>query len=248
LPQELASTSDVVLLSLANDEALKEVISGPGGVLAGLRARATVIDFSTISPHVSRDLASEVHAKGAAMLDAPVSGSTPQAEPGALNIMVGGDEDVYQRNRPIFAALGKSFYLGPNGMGLVMKLVVNSLLGLGVQALAEAVSLGEAGGVDKDRLLDVLGEMVVLSPAQSSKFENIRTGHYPSAFPLEHMNKDYELIADLAWRVKVPMPATSAAQQMSRAALARGDEEDFSAVIGLMEQLAGGDGNHVAGR
>ncbi len=246
-PQELATVSDVVLLSLANDAALGGVMQGPCGVLAGLHAGVTVIDLSTVSPHVSRSIALEVKANDCGMLDAPVSGSTPQAEQGTLNILVGGDEEVYRRRRSVLGALGKSFYLGSNGTGLVMKLVINALLGLGVQALAEAISLGEAAGVDKNRLLDVLGEMAVTSAAQRSKLENARSGRYPATFPLEHMNKDFGLIADLASRAHVPMPATAAAHQMSRAAQAQASEEDFSAVIRLMEQLAGCKGHRVAG-
>jgi len=99
------------------------------------------------------------------MLDTPVSGSTPQAEEGTLIILVGGDEDTYRRSEPILAVLGKQrFYLGGDGMGLVMKLAINAMLGLGVQALAEAITLGQAGGLEKNRLLDVLGQMSVGLP------------------------------------------------------------------------------------
>ncbi|HEX6511428.1 MAG TPA: NAD(P)-dependent oxidoreductase [Chloroflexota bacterium] len=238
-PLAVAKTSAVVLLSVADDAALENVMRGPRGVLAGLHEGAIVIDCSTVSPRVSRGIAQEVAARACAMLDAPVSGSTPQAEQGSLNILVGGDEYVYRRCRPIFDALGTSYHLGPNGTGLVMKLVVNSLLGLGVQALAEAITLGQAAGLETNQFLEVLGRMAVISPAQLSKIENARTGHYPAAFPLQHMNKDYGLIAELATAAHVPMPAMAAARQMSLAAHAQGMGEDFSAVIHLMQQLAG---------
>jgi 3-hydroxyisobutyrate dehydrogenase-like beta-hydroxyacid dehydrogenase len=247
-PQELAGTVVVVMLSLADNAALDEVMRGPQGVLAGLRPGTTVIDLSTVSPRTSRAIALEVAARGGAMLDAPVSGSTPQVEQGTLNILAGGDEDTYRRSEPILAVLGQQrFYLGSNGMGLVMKLTINALLGLGVQALAEAISLGQAGGLEKNRLLDVLGQMSVVSPAQKAKLENARRESYPPTFPLQHMDKDFGLIAELAMEAHVPLPATAAAHQMTKAAHARGREEDFSTVIRLMEQLAGLDRGSVAG-
>jgi 3-hydroxyisobutyrate dehydrogenase-like beta-hydroxyacid dehydrogenase len=243
-PQELATMVDVVMLSLANDAALEETMRGPQGVLSGLHAGATIIDLSTVSPQISRAIAVEVKARGGSMLDAPVSGSTPQAEQGTLIIMVGGDEDTYRRSQPILQVLGKQcFYLGPNGMGLVMKLVANAMLGLGVQALAEAIALGEGAGLERDRLLDVLGQMAVVSPSQKSKLENARNDSYPTTFPLQHMDKDFGLIGELASQADVPMPATTAAHQMSKAAHAEGLEGDFSVVIHLMRQLAGLDEN-----
>lgn len=248
-PQELARMADVVLLSLADDAALDATMRGPQGVLAGLRAGATVIDLSTVSPRISRTLALDVKARGGSMLDAPVSGSTPQAEQGALNLLVGGDEDTYRQCRPILQALGQqSFYLGPNGMGLVMKLVVNAMLGLSVQALAEAIALGEGAGLEKDRLLDVLGQMAVVSPSQKSKLENARNDAYPPTFPLQHMDKDFGLIGELAAQADVPLPATTAAHQMSKAAHGQGLEGDFSVVIRLMRQLAGLDPRGAAYR
>jgi 3-hydroxyisobutyrate dehydrogenase-like beta-hydroxyacid dehydrogenase len=239
-PQELARMVDVVMLSLADDTALDETMRAPQGVLAGLHEGATVIDLSTVSPRISCELALEAKARGGTMLDTPVSGSTPQAEQGTLNILVGGDEDTYRRRESILAVLGQQrFYLGANGMGLVMKLTVNAMLGLGVQALAEAIALGEGAGLEKGRLLDVLGQMAVVSPAQKSKLENARNESYPPSFPLEHMDKDYGLIAELAMQAHVPLPASAAAHQMTKAARTLAREEDFSAVIRLMEQLAG---------
>jgi 3-hydroxyisobutyrate dehydrogenase-like beta-hydroxyacid dehydrogenase len=174
------------------------------------------------------------------MLDAPVSGSTPQAEQGTLNLLVGGDEDAYHRSQSILQVLGKQcFYLGPNGMGLVMKLVVNAMLGLGVQALAEAIALGEGAGLERNRLVDILEQMAVVSPSQKSKLENARNDSYPTTFPLQHMDKDFGLIGELASQADVPMPATTAAHQMAKAAHAEGLEGDFSVVIHLMRQLAG---------
>lgn len=239
-PRDLAGQVDVVMLSVSDDQAVQGVILGQNGVVEGLRSGATVINLSTISPRTTRQIASEVSARGASMLDAPVSGSTAQAEQGALIIMVGGNLETYERSRPILDVLGNQvFYMGASGMGATMKLVANELLGLGMQALAEAIALGEKAGLEKDRLIDVLGHLTVVAPAFKAKLENARHDAYPIAFPLQHMKKDFGLIAQLAEECAVPIPATAVASQMSTAEWARGAQEDFSAVIRLMEELAG---------
>ncbi len=151
--KQLAAGVDVVCSSVANDAALEEVMFGPDGALAGARPGAVVIEMSTVSPRTSRRLHEAARSKGVAVLDAPVSGSTVQAEQGQLVIFVGGEEDVYQKCQPILAVLGsKTFYLGPSGAGATMKLCVNTLLGLGVQALAQhAVGPGGSGPGRGDR-------------------------------------------------------------------------------------------------
>jgi 3-hydroxyisobutyrate dehydrogenase-like beta-hydroxyacid dehydrogenase len=119
-----------------------------------------------------------------------------------------------------------------------MKLVVNTLLGLGMQALAEAIALGEKAGLEKGLLLDVLGQTTVLTPGQKSKLENVRREQYPTNFALSLMHKDLSLVLSRAYDVSVSMPATAAAQQMYTAALAKGMDEDFSIMIQFMEELA----------
>src|SRR5207237_1752793 len=172
---QLAAGVDVVFSSVTDDAALEQVMLGSGGALAGARAGTTVIDMSTVSPRMSRRLHEAARVKGVAVLDAPVSGSTPQAEQGQLVIFVGGEEDVYRQCQPILAVLGsKTLYLGPAGSGTTMKLCANTLLGLGVQALAEAFALGEKGGLSRERLAQVLSETAVVSPSQKSKLENAR--------------------------------------------------------------------------
>jgi len=123
-------------------------------------------------------------------------------------------------------------------MGATMKLVVNALLGVGAQALAEALALGEKAGLRRDTLVDVLGQTTVVAPAHKAKLENARRGEFPGTFPLRLMHKDFGLILQEAARVAAPMPATAAAAQMSAAELARGRDDDYSAVIRLMRDLA----------
>ncbi len=189
---------------------------------------------------MSRRLYETARGKEISVLDAPVSGSTPQAEHGQLVIFVGGEEKVYDRFQPILGVLGKaSFYMGPSGCGAMTKLCVNTLLGLGVQALAEAIALGLRAGLQRERFLEVLGETSVLSPSQKSKLTSAGSDTYPATFPLRMMLKDFGLILHRARELSVPMPATAAAQQVCAAEYARqsaaDSEEDFSSVIRTME-------------
>jgi 3-hydroxyisobutyrate dehydrogenase-like beta-hydroxyacid dehydrogenase len=243
-PRQLAAAVDIVVSSVANDAALEQVMFGPDGALAGARAGAIVIEMSTVSPRTSRRLHDAARTTGVAVLDAPVSGSTLQAEQGQLVIFVGGEADVYQTCRPLLAVLGsKSFYLGAGGAGATMKLCVNTLLGLGVQALAEAIALGEKAGLERDRFLDALGETAVVSASQKAKLDNARKDQYPAAFALRLMFKDFGLIMETALDLSVPMPATAAAVQVAAAEHARQvaarSDEDFSVVIRAMAHLAG---------
>ena len=239
-PEDAAAQSDIVISIVTNDPALEEVMFGPDGVLAGTRAGSVIIDMSTVSPHTSRRLFQAAREKSVAMIDAAVSGSVPQVEQGSLVIFVGGEQETYQQCKPILDILGQSsFYMGSSGMGTTMKLVVNTLLGLGMQALAEAIALGEKAGVEKGLLLDVLGQTTVLTPGQKSKLENVKREEYPTNFALSLMHKDFSLVLSQAYDLAVSMPATAAAQQMYTAATAKGRNADFSIMIQFMEQLAG---------
>ncbi len=239
-PKEAAAHSDVVISIVTDDAALEEVMFDPNGVLAGTHAGSVIIDMSTVSPGASRRLHQAAQERGVAMIDAAVSGSVPQVEQGSLVIFIGGAQETYQRCKPILDILGQSsFYMGPSGMGTTMKLVVNTLLGLGMQALAEAVALGEKAGIEKGLLLDVLGQTAVLTTGQKSKLANVKREQYPTQFALSLIHKDFRLVLSEADEISVSMPATAAAQQMYTAAMAKGMDEDFSIMIKFMEQLAG---------
>jgi 3-hydroxyisobutyrate dehydrogenase-like beta-hydroxyacid dehydrogenase len=242
-PKRLAAAVDVVLSSLTDDAALEEVMFGPEGALTVARPGTTFIEMSTVSPRISSRLHEAARTRGLAVLDAPVSGSTPQAEEGQLVILVGGREEMYREYLPILNVLGKSsFYMGPAGSGTAAKLCLNTLLGVGIQALAEAIALGLRSGLDHERLLQVLGATSVLSPSQKSKLEHARTGEYPATFPLRLMFKDFGLISQRALELSVAMPSTAAAAQVCAVEYARNDgqgDEDFSAVIRTAQRMAG---------
>jgi 3-hydroxyisobutyrate dehydrogenase-like beta-hydroxyacid dehydrogenase len=236
---ELASGADVVLSSLPNDDVVRSVYNGPQGVLGHIRRGSTIIEMSTVSPETSRELYRLGSALGVSVLDVPVSGSTPAAEQGLLTLLVGGDEESFNSAKTIFTAIGRQhFYLGPSGSGATMKLVVNTLLGVGMQAIAEAVALGEKAGLDRRRLLDVLSKTAVVAPAHLGKLTKALEHDYRPEFAVGLMNKDFRLILETALAVRAPMPAAAAAFPINNAEFADHPDYDFCAVIDRMEDLA----------
>jgi 3-hydroxyisobutyrate dehydrogenase-like beta-hydroxyacid dehydrogenase len=241
--RELASTVDVVLSCLTNDDAVRSVYTGAEGVFSGVRPGTVVLEMSTISPDTSRELHGLAAGGGIQVLDVAISGSTPAAEQGALTLLVGGDGDLFRAAEPIFQAVAKRYFLlGGAGSGTAMKLVVNTLLGVGMQAIAEAVVLGEKIGLDRERLLDVLSQTAVVAPAHVGKLASAAVNDYHPQFPLRLMNKDFELILKAAAKEHVSMPATEAAFFVNSEELAGDDDKDFSAVLRRMEEAAGFEG------
>ncbi|GHO51099.1 NAD(P)-dependent oxidoreductase [Ktedonospora formicarum] len=239
-PRDLAATSDVIISCVTNDHALEAVMLAPDGALAGVHASSVIIDMSTVAPQTSRHLFQAARAKNVPMIDAAVSGSVPQVEQGSLVIFVGGERETYEYCKPILDVLGQqSTYLGSSGKGTTMKLVVNLLLGLGRQALAEALVLGEKAGLERTQLIDVLKQTAVVSPRQQADLEHARQRTYPADFALALMYKDFQLMLSEAFAVSVPLPMTAAAQQVAAAAMREVGEEDASAIIQFMESFAG---------
>ncbi len=243
---ELSSSCDVVLSSLPSDEAVLDVHRGPEGILANTRRGSLLIDLSTVYPDISRQLSRLGLESGVEVLDVTISGSTPAAENGLLTLFGGGDKQRFNAAESIFRVIAKKyFYLGPSGSGATMKLVVNTLLGIGMQAIAEAVALGEKAGLDRNRLLDVLSQTAVVAPAHVGKLERAMKSDYSPQFPIRLMNKDFGLILNLAAAVGARMPAADAAFEINARQSDEGAEQDFSAVILQMEKRAhlGSNGN-----
>jgi len=237
---ELAGSADVILSCLTNDEAVRSVYTGPEGVFAGARPGTVVLEMSTISPDGSRELQRLGAGVGIEVLDVAISGSTPAAEQGILTLLVGGDQDMFRAAEPIFQAVARQhFLLGGSGSGTAMKLVVNALLGIGMQAIAEAVVLGEKVGLDRGRLLEVLSKTAVIAPAHVGKLARVAINDYSPQFPLGLMNKDFQLILKAAAEAHVSMPVTEEAFRVNSEELAHHDRDDFSAVLRRMEEFAG---------
>ena len=237
--RQLARKSDVIISCLPNDEAVLSVYQGPEGVLACANRGSIALEMSTISPDTSRILHRMGREHGIEVLDVAISGSTPAAEQGTLTLLGGGDAKTFEACQPIFSAVAKQYFLmGPSGSGTTMKLVVNALLGLNMQAIAEAVAFGQKAGLKRELLLQVLAKTAVISPAHQNKLLRAEHDDYSPQFPLRLMNKDLRLILEKAGEVGAPMPATAAALQINAARNAVNGDEDFSSVISEMERLA----------
>ena len=241
-PAELARRCDAVVTIVTADAQVREVVCGADGLIEGVSAGRLVLDMSTIGPGTARDVAAALRAKGAAFLDAPVSGGPWGAEAATLAIMCGGAEADYQRALPILRALGKHlFHCGPVGAGQTVKLV-NQMIGGGIMALiAEGLTLARKAGVDSAQMVDVLsvssGNSSLLE-ARGKKF--ILADSYVPGFMTELMRKDMALAVSLAQDLKSPTPVAAGALQMFTAALNQGlGEADFSAVVKVYEQAAG---------
>src|ERR1700723_1708411 len=239
---ELSSSCDVMLSCLPSDEAVLNIYKGLDGAFANAHRGSLVIDMSTVYPKTSQELSRLGSERGIGVLDVTISGSTPAAEQGAVTLFGGGDEGCFDAAESIFRVVAhKHFYVGPSGSGATMKLVVNTLLGIGMQAIAEAVALGEKAGLERNRLLEVLSQTTVVAPAHLGKLPRAMNNDYSPQFPLRLMNKDFGLILKLAAAVGAQMPAARAALDVNAAQLTPGIEQDFSAVILQMEKQAHSD-------
>jgi 3-hydroxyisobutyrate dehydrogenase-like beta-hydroxyacid dehydrogenase len=237
---KLASDVDVVLSCLPDEHAVQVAYLGTGNVLGSVRPGSQIIELSTISPAASRQLHRAARQFEVSALDVAVSGSTASAEAGALTLFGGGDREAFEAAEAIFSAIAKQwFYMGPSGSGVAMKLVVNALLGVGMQAIAEAVALGSRLDLPRDLLLDTLAKTAVVAPAHVGKLATAKTQDYSPQFAVRLMHKDFGLVLDAAAQFGLWMPSTKAAAAINSAEAKSGIEEDFSAVIRRMEQQAG---------
>jgi 3-hydroxyisobutyrate dehydrogenase-like beta-hydroxyacid dehydrogenase len=237
-PREVAQSADVVFTSLPNDGILEKVASGPDGILAGLTAGKTWVDMSTVSPSASRDLARRVHAGGAVMIDAPVSGSVPQVQSGTLTIMVGGDAGAYVRVEPLLRELGTPTHVGENGQGLVLKLAINISLAVQMLAFAEGLALADRDGIDRGIALDVMTQSPIGSPMLKARAGLIFDLPEDAWFDIELMHKDIRLALAIGPEAGVPLAAAAAADQtLSRAEKLGYGKRDLAALFEVLERM-----------
>jgi 3-hydroxyisobutyrate dehydrogenase-like beta-hydroxyacid dehydrogenase len=228
-----AAQADVVVSSLADDAAIEAVHTGPDGTLKGIGEGTVVLETSTVDPDTVRRLAERFREAGAHLLDAPVSGSVALVEQGTLTAMVGGDPEALERARPVLERLTKAvFHLGDSGAGATMKLAVNSLVHATNLAIAEALVLAEAAGVDRHKAYEVFAASAVASPFLLYKREGFEHPESaPVAFSLDLVGKDLDLILGLAHRSGAPMPQLEVTAETTAAAIATGrGSEDMAAV------------------
>ena len=235
---QLAAGADVIFSCVNDGVAVGSVYFGANGVLRGAKPGAHIVEMSTVAPETSVLLFRAARDRGISVCDVAISGSTPAAESGSLTLFAGGDREAFDTISPIFPAIARQwFYMGPSGSGVAMKLVVNALLGVGMQAIAEAIALGSQLGLSRDLLLDTLAKTAVVAPAHLGKLATAKRNDYTPQFPLRLMRKDFDLILSTAIDLRVEMPVTVAAREWNALQAARNGEEDFSAVISLMEEL-----------
>jgi len=243
--RDAASQADVLITIVSDPPALEEVLFGANGALDGVRRGSTLIDSSTVSPDLARRVAQECEKRGVAFLDAPVTGGTWGAQKGELVFMVGGRAEALERVRPVLEAMGKKFpLLGPNGAGQTVKLGMNLLLALQVDAFAEALALVTAAGVPAARLMEVFQSSMARCGVLDVKAPMMLKGEFPASFPLRLMHKDVRLALELAREKGVTLPTGTAAYAtytaVKNAADAKNEDPDFSAVARFWRNAAQG--------
>ncbi len=238
-PRQVAGVADFVLSSVADDAALEAVATGDDGILAGLRPGMVYADMSTVSPLASQRLACRVHSLGAEMLDAPVSGSAPQAEAGELTIMVGGCRSAYERILPVLGRLGSVVRVGKHGQGLLLKLAINISLAQQIIAFGESVLLAERGGIDRRLAVDVMTASAIGSPMLKGRAQLVVDPPGQVWFDIRLMQKDLGLALDTARHLGVPLPTTGAANDFLTLARSLGYERrDVASVHEVLAELA----------
>jgi 3-hydroxyisobutyrate dehydrogenase-like beta-hydroxyacid dehydrogenase len=242
-PREVGERCEFVLSMLTDGPAVEAVTSGESGLVAGLREGAVYADMSTIPPEVSRAVAERVSAAGAAMLDAPVSGSARTLIEGRLSIMVGGDEAALERIRPVLLDIGpKVTRIGGNGLAVQTKIAINLALVVQVIAFCEGVALAEEGGVERQAVVDAMRDSVIWSPVLDYRGPFILEGRMPeeALADVTLQQKDMLLALEEARRLGSPAPLTAAANEILNAARGLGiDKNDFVVVHRVYRALAG---------
>jgi 2-hydroxy-3-oxopropionate reductase len=239
-PRELAERAAVTITMLSDTPDVEAVYRAPDGVLAGASAGDVLIDMSTIAPRAARELAAEAAARGAALLDAPVSGGDVGARDGTLSIMVGGNPAALEHARPILEALGTRItHVGASGAGQVVKACNQVVVALTIEAVSEALVLGSKAGVDPERILDVLGGGLAGNKVMEVRRRNFLEHDFTPGFRIDLHHKDLNIALESGDAYGVPLPATAIVQQLMRTLRARGrGGEDHTALLGLMEELA----------
>jgi 3-hydroxyisobutyrate dehydrogenase-like beta-hydroxyacid dehydrogenase len=232
-PRELAVNSELVISIVSDPPALEEVLWGASGAMQSFQRGSIYMDSSTVSPTLARKIAAACGERGVRFLDAPVTGGDWGAKKGELLFMAGGDVATLTEVEPVLSVLGKKwFHLGPNGAGQTIKLAMNLILALQVDALAEGLALVTGAGLQGEKLVEVLQSSMARSGVLDVKSQNLLKGEYTPSFPLRLMHKDLNLALELAKQVSVELPATAAAfKTYSKVKDEAKEDLDYSAVM-----------------
>ncbi len=240
-PREVAAVAEAIFVMVTDGAALDAVCHGPQGILAGLRRDAILVEMSTVSPASARALAGEVAARGAHLLDAPVSGSSVTVEAGQLSFMVGGDPAVLERARPYLLAIGPTItHVGEVGLAKAMKIAINQGLAVQMLAFAEAVLLAEKSGIPRGRAVEAVLRSVVASPMVKYRGPFVLGMPAEALFDVGMMQKDLGLALELGRTTGVPLPSVALVNEMLNAARGLGlAAYDFAVVFDVLARLAG---------
>lgn len=240
-PRAVAEAADVTLSMVTDTVALQAVAGGPDGVVAGLGPGKIYVDMSTVSPSASRELAAQVDAVGASMLDAPVSGSVVTLEQGTLSIMAAGDKAAFERVRPILEDIGPTVtHVGENGLAVSMKVATNLSLAVQMLAFSEGVVLAEKSGISREVAVEVLLSSVIASPMIKYRGPFVLSMPDDAWFDVDMMQKDLNLALELGRQLGVPLPTTAVTNEYLTAARGMGlAAQDFAVVFELLSRMSG---------
>ncbi len=239
-PRSVAERSDVVITILGDSLDTERVALAEGGIIEAARDGLVHIDMSTISPSVTRAIAERYASVGVELLDAPVSGGQQGAIDGTLSIMIGGKQDIFQRCRPVFEAIGKTIvYCGPSGAGQIVKLCNQVVVGLNNLAMSEALVLAAKAGVPLATMLEAVRAGAASSWALHNLAPRVLAGDFKPGFKIAHQQKDLRLALELANQGHTPLPGTALVHQLFAALEAEGlGEEGTQALVKALEKLA----------
>jgi len=239
-PRGVVASSDVTFTMVTDSHALEAIAGGADGLLAGMAPGRVLVDMSTVSPATSRDLAERVRARGADMLDCPVSGSVLTLEQGKLTMMVGGERGVYERVLPLLLDIGpKATYVGGHGMAVSMKIALNLSIGVQLLAFSEGVLLAEKSGIDRKTAVEVFTNSALASPMLGYRGAFVLNLPDEAWFNVKMMQKDTTLALEMGRALGVPLPTTAIANQFLTAARGIGlEEKDCAAVFHVLAQLS----------
>lgn len=239
-PKVLAQSSDIVITMVTDSKASEEVSCGANGVLEGAHPGLVLIDMSSIAPEMSRSIAERARAKGIPMLDAPVTGNPKVASEGKLGIMVGGPKETFEACLPVFEKMGvKIIHVGENGKGTTLKLINNLVMGVAIEAVAEALVLAAKSGIDPQKVLEITTVGGARTGAMEVRGPWMINHQFSPHFSANNMYKDLSSAMKLAEEVGASLPATSIAREILRAAKSQGKGDlDSAVVVTVLEAMA----------
>jgi len=240
-PRAVAQAVDVTFVMVTDTKALEAVVDGPDGLLAGLAKGKTVVDMSTVSPEASRRVAEQVRARGAEMLDCPVSGSVSTVEAGKATMMVGGEKAAYEGVHPLLLDIGpKATYVGPNGAAVSMKIALNLSIGVQLLAFSESILLAEKSGIDRKTAIDVYLSSVLASGMLQYRGPFALGLPKEAWFDVNMMQKDTTYALEMGKQLGVTLPTGAIANQFLTAARGLGlEKEDCAVLFHVLAKLSG---------